>query len=397
MNTIERRGFWLSLLGVAILGFLGQRIFGSEDREPISMSAEEFSRLALADQRALLARVFQHRLDHAHNIYYELESRYQAYENHNGEPGKADPGAAGSRVQYRHWRLGNSYRMDRNAYRSVESQEVVEWVSFGFNGGEGVGRGRVQLYEHQGEKKTLRAFGRIDTQQDTLTLDRYIFWLDGVYPDEETYLFRYLLRCAPELEIKVPVADGKVQLVVGWKPGKPIYAKRPGKRTLLLDPQRGFLPVRVESRVDDGVDEHGKHLWWAGTLTVDQSKLVGDVWMPTIVTDRTSSCALPEVLSCVVFRVSQIEQGRVKPADLEVPFTKGMQVVDAIKDVTYFTDEKGNPLGKITPLRGSPGAAVPLKASKSWIWRWSIGLVGLGFVLTCAALLRFRGRKAKGG
>ena len=56
-----------------------------ESPKPVSMSAEEFGRLSAAEQRALLVRVFQRRLEHSKNLYYETEQRLQYLENIGGK------------------------------------------------------------------------------------------------------------------------------------------------------------------------------------------------------------------------------------------------------------------------------------------------------------------------
>ena len=104
------------------------------------MSAEAFSRLSAADQRALLVRVFQRRLEQSHNLYYELDQFDKEYENHNGEPGKLWKNNPDNRRQDRHWRLGDSFRVDERVYYNASDAEPSYCTSQGLNSTEGVAR-----------------------------------------------------------------------------------------------------------------------------------------------------------------------------------------------------------------------------------------------------------------
>ena len=73
-----------------------------EKLRTVSMSAEAFGRLSAAEQRALLVRVFQRRLEQSHNLYYETEQFDRNYENHNGDPGKPWKKVPLIRRQFRH-------------------------------------------------------------------------------------------------------------------------------------------------------------------------------------------------------------------------------------------------------------------------------------------------------
>jgi hypothetical protein len=337
------------------MAFLGQVALGAQDRRTISMSAEEFSRLSVADQRALLVRAFERRRGHAKNLYYEAEQVVSWYEKDgNGERGKFLE--EGPRRKYRHWRLGDSYRMDSDMIRPKQV-DVLHWVSSGFDSEQGVCRSTMRT---RGEKRT---FGRIDTAHDPITMDnRYNYWLDGEYPHKEEYLFRYLLDHKDEFEIRSPVAGDKVQLTVGFQPW---WADKPGgKRQFVLDPQKGFLPVQANSRWD-GPPTGGNPNWRVEKFTVEESRLVGDVWMPIRLMETTAVGHSPRVAAMEI-SVSRIECDAVRPNDLVVPFTEGMEIVDAIKGVAYAADAHGNPAGKIHPLMGAKPAESPERPWGGW-------------------------------
>jgi hypothetical protein len=367
---------------LAVTFFCNHAVLAVEKPVPVSMSAEEFSRLSVADQNTLLLRVFQRRLEHARNIHYDVEEFVKGYENHDGEPGRP-VGGKGVRVLFRNWRLGNSYRMDANKYGKPDDVGFFSCVTSGFDADEGVGRSTARINGKQ------PAVGRIDSQQDTATRDNdYNYWLDGDYPSWQEYLFRYILSRKSEFEIKSPVEGNEVQLTVAYQPA---WAKKPGgERVFLLDPKKGFLPVRGTSRWEE-VRKEGKRSWRVEKFTVEESRLVGDVWMPIKLKLMISASTLPDAISVNEMKVSQIEYGNVTPSDLTVVFTKGMQIVDAVKGVAYIADANGDPAGPVQPLGMPAGLPTPVPERQSRVVMFS--LLGILAVSSVGLLLLRRWRK----
>ncbi len=304
----------------------------------VSMSAEAFGRLSVAEQRALLVRVFQRRLEQSHNLYYELEESTKWYENHNGEPGKPRKKEPEMRRRYRHWRLGDSFRADGDGYENPNDAEPSDCSSDGLNSAEGIARNTS--IERKGKRPPN---GQVQYPFADDGMDRYVYWLDRKDPKPNQvlgeYLFPYLIRHQDQFEIKAPIAGDKVQLAVPWQPE---WAEKPGgKRTYVLDPEKGFLPIRCDSRWDEAATVDSKPQWRIEKLAVEESRLVGDVWMPTKLTDTTIVWHWSDVIVVCETKVSRIEAGAVKPGDLFVPFTKGMQIEDTIEGVTYVADAQG--------------------------------------------------------
>lgn len=376
-----RLSFVLSFIAVMSVA---SSVVAAEVLQPTSISAEAFSRLSSADQRALLVRVFERRLEHAGNLQYEVDLQYRFFENANGAPGRRKEFSV-HRV-CRQWQLGGSYRLDSDMYLP-EAASPHKWTATSYNAQEGVGRFTLR------QKGLERAFGRIDSRHDNLLEDnRFCLWLNGTYPHKEDYLFRYLLDHQSEFVVKAPVDGGHVELVVGYQPW---WAdKSGGQRVFLLDPNKGFLPIRGDSRWD-APPSGGHDNWRIERFTVEESQLVGDVWLPVRITEQLAGSPAPDNFTVLEMTVSRLEYGRVTPADLVVPFTEDMQVVDAIKGVTYVTDSDGNPAGRIERVMGAPppdrlkesqrltqGSVVAIVAS----------VVGIG-ILIGALLLRRRRTK----
>ncbi len=370
-GVMNRRKPHVLFLVVTVIS-LNRPVLAAESPTPVSMSVQEFGRLAVADQRALLARVFQRRREHARNLYCEVDRLGRCYENRDGKPG--NPLEKGDCLQFRLWQLRDSYRMDSNKYQSPDSREFLSWVSSGYNADEGIGRSTIRM---NGRK---RAFGRIDTTHDPITEgNRYRYWLDGEYPHKEDYLFRYLVDRTPEFEIKAPVEQDKVELTVSYQPW---WAEKPGgQRVFLLDPQKGFLPIRGDSRWD-APPTFGRENWRVERFVVQESRLVADVWMPIKLREEILASPAPQSMAVYEMTVSRIEHGAVGLGDLVVPFPKGMEIVDAIQGVTYVADAQEKPAGAVEPVMGSTPSE-SLSVDRWAKWRYAATLT------TVAALLVF--------
>jgi hypothetical protein len=311
---------------------------GSLPPKTVSMSAEEFSQLSLQEQRDLLVRVFQRRLKHSQNLYYESELRCTIYENENGEPGSLARSRPSSRRVFRHWRRGDSFRMDSDFYRDANATGPASISSFGFNAEEGIGRNTTTLPDGEHPPQ-----GQVQYSAYGDNGNWYVYWFDrtGARPDPflGEPLFPYLIARKNELEIRTPADGNKIELTVPWQPD---WARKPGgKRRYVLDPEKGFLPIRCESRFDD-VKPDGRPVWRVEEFVVEETKLVGDVWMPTSLSNTTIASTAPDTICVYRTRVPRIQQGSVKPDDLFVPFTKGMQIADTVEGITYTADANGN-------------------------------------------------------
>ena len=284
-------------------------------------------------------RVFQRRLEQSRNLYYELEESTKWYENHNGEPDKLRKNNPERRRRFRHWRLGDSFRADGDGYENPNDAEPSSSSSDGLNSAEGIARNTS--IDRKGKTPPN---GQVQYPFADYSNDQYVYWFDCKDPDPHArlgeYLFPYLIRHQDQFVIKAPIAGDKVQLTVPWQPW---WAEKPGgKRTYVLDPEKGFLPIRCDSRWDDATTTRDKPQWRIETLAVDESRLVGDVWMPTKLAAKTIVSHMPQMVVVCETRVSRIEAGAVKPSDLFVPFTAGMRIQDTIEGVTYVADAEGN-------------------------------------------------------
>ena len=305
----------------------------SEDHKPVSMSAKEFARLSAEEQKALLVRVFQRRLEHSRNLYYETDQIVRGFENRDGRPGKPLEQYPAGRHQFRHWRLGDSYRMDVNGYQNPEEAQPSMRSSMAVNAAEGLARHAIFK---DGERPPNGYVGHPCDPGDS---NLYLNWLTHKFsqrhPTLGDYLLPYLLDHKDDFKIEAPVAGDKVRLTVPWRP------QWNGKRVYTLDPGKGFLPVRCDSSF--GNPANGRGMWRKERLTVKDSRLVGDVWMPVSLKNEVTASTIPELMNVYDVKVARIEHGTATAADIRVPFTEGMKIRDTVEGATYTADAQGKP------------------------------------------------------
>ena len=121
---------------------------------------------------------------------------------------------------------------------------------------------------------------------------------------------------------------------------------------------------------------------------MEESRLVGDVWMPTKLTDKTIASSMPDMIFVCETKMSRIESGTVKPGDLFVRFTQGMQIADTIEGLTYVADAQGNAVRhRSSSLTGNPGRP------KGWSKRTAETAAGKGNALSMASIIPAADRK----
>jgi len=371
--------------GVALTGFVltGTCLAVQQDNESRkgetrSLSSGEFNQLSLKAKRAMVARAFQQRLAFAQNLHYEVDSKLLIRCNNDGAPGDIKEKCGFRR--YRDWRLDGSFRLESDCYRPGDDDTVVQWCNSGFDADEGVARSTVIIKAGREIKNA-----RIDTTPDTIVIDDdYAYWLSGNFMHEEDFLLQDLLE--HQNEWKFRKAEGNlVQLVC---PFRPWWAVQPGgDRIMSLDLEKGFMPVAGQSRYDS-MEPDGTLTWRIERFAVEQSRNVDGVWMPIRLQNSVAASPAPETFTVIDVKVVAIEHGRVTATDLEVPFTEGMTVVDAINAVTYVADANGNPAGAIEPVYGAGTIAQANRAVKSptSISGRSLVLISVGVFGVIAAL-----------
>ena len=351
------------------------------------MSVDEFRQLSAAEQRALLAALFQRRLELAKNIHVASTSSCDLHKYLDGQIGEKVTSTYFDR--FRLWRLNNSYRMDSETYKDRGAPDPAQTVSSAFYADEGFGRYTVRQHHMKA------GVGRIDTAHDPIVeSNRYAYWLDGDFPHKEFYLFRYLLDHREEWGVEAAAEGDAVTLTVPWQPW---FSDKPlGERRFLLDPQKGFLPVQGHSRWDRTLG-NGKPSWRVEDFVVEESQLVGDVWMPTKLREEVWASSVADQIAVYEIEASDFKVGTVTAEDLHVAFTEGMDIVDAVKGVNYIADANGNPAGPVKPVLGAPLAKPPEQGEAATSRRYAVTLISAGVFVCLVAWLWLRQRRRRAG
>ncbi len=323
--------FLLTFSGaVACLSGVG---VGAEDTKPraaFAMSIEEFRRLSPADQKAVVKGAFERRLELARNIHYESLQTGQIHKYKDGKVGAPFANLNGRR--YRHWRLGDSWRIDSEK-GGYDVSQPDEFAKCTFDTGAGVRRSLLSY------KEMPRLFGRIDvTPNADLYENRYAFWLDGKKDGQSLgdYLIRDVIDWFDQCQLEAPADHNLVSLTIPSSARPPIWkGEMRGSRQFDLDTAKGFLPVSGKAYHE--IKTPRSTIWRREEFSVLESTMVGDVWMPTRLREvsRGSAAGHQEEAAVWETSVARIEAGTVTAKDLEVPFPEGTEVTDAIQGVFY--------------------------------------------------------------
>ena len=374
---------------------MGSLARAHEADQVLSLSVMEYFAMPQDAQRAVLTHAFSRRLEHARNLHFVADTVREEYESDRGEP--VGTARATPRLPDRidHWQLGTSYRMDITSYGTRAMNEVALVRSLGFDAQEGVSRRTRRGSDDD------RHYGRIDMEEPSLIRrNAYRYWLAGECPFRGVFLFRDLLAREDEYRIERAPDEQYVQLTVGFPRG--------GTRVVVLDPRKGFLPIQSDA-YRESVARDGTVRSYSEKFRVEESRLVGDVWMPVVLKIMIDSSAIPGIVTVDSYVVSHIEHGSVTPKDIEVHFPENTDVVDAIRGVTFVAGPDGRPLGglvepvfkRIDPREivgpssgtGSKGEPVIRGARVSLLYV-AIGIVGLVIVVVTMCCSR---KAAHGG
>ena len=257
---------------VAALTQFAVPLRGASDVTAFSTSIDEFRRLSPTDQKSLLRHAFDYRLQMAKNVHYEARLRGHTHKYRDGKVGEFTHKLNGR--NYRHWRLGNSYRIDSDK-GGVNVLNPDEFAESSFESVTGVVTSTVR------HSQSPRVFCRIGLNQSyDLRENRYAFWLDGKPErhDQADFLIRALVDQFDHSMLESPVRQDRVHLTFPWQP--PWSNKPLGTRQFILDPNKGFLPVQGTAHLETP-KSNGALLWRSEEFLVEESRLVGDVWMPT--------------------------------------------------------------------------------------------------------------------
>ena len=318
-----------------------------------------FADLSQARQKQEIAQLFIDRERVAENMQYtckQVGGLYEkigdSYESRSFPP---------YRAIYHHWIYNNSHRMETLGFNPTnDKDELFQKYQSSFNKSKGEGRTTHVLI-----RRPDRATGRIDTAQDLSAFQNPLWaWLPEKFVAidearrmgirEETSIFSFLLKQQDKWAITLMPGEEMVEVVLSYEirevDNEPA-STRFGEIELVLDPRRGFMPIRINTRWKYSPPYNVN---FAENVVVEESEEIGRVWFPTKLRQETSfSTFPPRHVTLAVLEITGIEFGTVTESDTEIKFPEGMEVVDAIKGISYTTDAKGEPIPEtIEPLYG---------------------------------------------
>jgi hypothetical protein len=310
---------------------------------------DQFANLSLKEQKKILIHIFAERVEHSKNIHYRLE---HSITYPKLSPDKLDFRKLIRTVEesksyrvFEHWVLNDTYRMSIDEF-DTDKQPIHRIIDV-FDQGKGVRKG-VQFYYKEESPPT----GRIDTVYNPIEqLNTYLAWIGGVnIHGKSFYIFTDLLEHQDEWIIETDFDSPLVRLTTSYPP-RSTMERYEGRRTLLLDPMKGFMPI------DSEVTWHGKdgnyENWEEQCFIVDESKLVGNIWMPTLMTLYFRTKITAHKFTLIRMKITEIEHGQVTDKDMVFKFPENTRVVDAIQGVSYKTDANGEAIeSTIEPLHG---------------------------------------------
>jgi len=324
------------------------------------VSFEVFAGSPHGVQRLVLVKAFRDRVLHAKNLYYHNTVDLEVRKNQNGQKNE-DEEISRVRRCYSHWQLDINYRMRVEIY-PTKPTNPFQIVDLSWNSREGVLKNTFQSKDMEG-----RIFGRIDTQIDHIVRfnDCFTFWLQGGSLEDSvshpSYLFPHLLENEERWVIVCLLEEGNIQLSFEFDPKANVFFEGgTGQRTLVLNPDKAFLPVEGMARRSVHL-ENGELFWIEENFYVEESQRVSHVWMPTKLKTVVRDSSMPGKFSIRRVSVSDISHGSVTESDVSLTFPEGTEVVDAIEGVAYKTDAKGNAI-----LRNEWSVRITEEAPKAW-------------------------------
>ena len=346
---------------------------------------EAFSALSLSEQKQVLKNTFEERLKKMENIYYCMET--YVYGDTVSERDVA------LIRQFKHWQLRTAYRMDVEQIPK-NSKVPNHLMSFAFDPREGEIRGTFRPNE------SVRKFGRIDNSANPTVWDnRYRIWLNQEFAlpgadslDDSAYIFANALKQHGNWAIISPFENQKIQLTHDYQ-RRSDRVDGGGKRTLVLDPEKDFLPIQGHWEWEGIPDGDGKRRWEKKTFVVEKSEVFNGVWMPLVIQESIRWHVHPDLV-IIKITVKDMTIGNVTASDITLKFDEGTEVTDAIKGIFYKTDARGEPIqSTIKPLYGLDPSQVKMPEppkSKVNLVLMTIGIVMIIIGLYLAIQKRLR-------
>lgn len=337
------------------------------------MTAQEFGALPDADKRTVLVNSLQARERAVQNLQASSATRVYNVEYRDGKTGSFLGDVVGRyvcelrRKDGSHWASIDWFipsKPDRPNQKVITSLDAKS----------GVARSVAEQDAMKG------VYGAIDTKEDVLIqANRFHYWFDANFEKPQSFPISFLLKHRDAVKFEGVSDDGeliRISLHVETNEGTPYK----DVRTVWMDPQKGFLPVRMHWRweydsrplLDQNMD-----------VAVLKTEQVDGVWFPTHFTETcTDSKSIAKGYAGVYeTTVSKIRLGAMTDDDLQVRFTHGTEVQDRIKGAWFVANDA---------TQSAPPPAKPVAPVSTRKWLIVANLVA---VLAVAGFLVLRSRR----
>jgi hypothetical protein len=306
--------------------------------ETLNNAYSEFSKMTPLEQRTVLMNLFKQRIEFSKNLHYRLDISLEIQTSQK---------TAIVKSAIENWILNESYLMNVDLIPD-NNTDSHQNITTSYNAKEGVTKSFVRLTNSSGEAIE----GRIDTQEDTITkMNFYAAWHKVSYFDDQLCIFHYLVQHQNNWQIDLDTDNELVNLTTNFAPHYETLSHQ-GKRLLKLDLSKGFLPVQCEAQWDATLTSNVT-TWEKHNFIVDKSELIGNVWMPTEITQFFKSGFTPNDSTKIIMKILTIESGKVTKDDITIKFPIGTNITDAIQGISYKIGTNGKPIDStIEPLHG---------------------------------------------
>jgi hypothetical protein len=350
------------------------------DAAGFQQSQQQILSLSPPEQRNFIAKVFEKRITQARNFRFTARQSFANRSWKDGTVGEPIPGVGFRRLLNYH-RYEHAYKLETQMFRYEEQDwaSAVQVATSAYNLKSGEGRAVFSR-----PAKSILS-GRICTRNDRVVDDaRYVFWLSGEHPTPGAYLFQMLLAQKEEWQIAVGSKANLIRLRCPWSP----YEGWTGEKDIELDCDRGLMPVFCKGRSQSGDN------WRIENFEVFESKLVGDVFMPTRMRELVSGNVLgPNVVTAYDTDIMDMSAGDVKKEDADLVFPEGTEVVNEIEGTGYHVGPDGKPVGAVTKLIGATSAVALASAKKTGRpSRWT-SLIAINAIAFCGLVAYLRRRQ----
>ena len=325
---------------------------------PPSLTFEKFVQLEPPDQRAIISNAIGVRLAVAENLQYVAETTFRFYEYGDGKIGEP---LADSTLRYQkshRWKLGNSYRIDTtrpadlkfpDPFNAPMEREFLQW-----DNSQGVARVLVRYDGSESLSARIDSVGGSVGESDRFQL----FVCGGARTRFGQFLLPQVISHEDDFSIQALESERLVEITLPWK----ICDDASGSRSIILDCEKGFLPIRGFGNSKSGL------LWQIEGFSVLESHDSDGFWYPVRMREYIVGPGMgPEVADVYDTCIAFLESGKVTLHDLTVTFPTGTRVIDAIKGVDYKVGDDGEPLN-VESLIGSASGTVPRnhQAASGW-------------------------------